>query len=110
MANLSFVILSREPAFNQALEQARDVEVRAHVEQLSELVETVDQERPDALLVSLDRNPEAVFDTLEKLLSPRPLLIFHGPDDSRFSSARTNSAAAMRCSSGSLSGWRAAYL
>jgi pilus assembly protein CpaE len=83
MPGLSFVVVSSDQNLNLALEGSDDVDIRGRVERLGDLVQTVDAQRPDALLVSLDANPEAVFDTLEKLLSPRPLVIFHGPDDSR---------------------------
>ncbi len=83
MPGLSFVVASNNQKLNLALQDSGDVDVRARVDRLEHLVETVDAERPDALLVSLDSNPDAVFETLDKLLSPRPLVIFHGPDDSR---------------------------
>jgi pilus assembly protein CpaE len=83
MPGLSFVIVSSDQKLSLALEGAEDVDIRGRVERLADLVQTVDAQRPDALLVSLDTQPELVFETLQKLLSPRPLVIFHGPDDSR---------------------------
>lgn len=83
MLGLSFVIASGSRKFVNALEQSGDVGILARVEHLHDLVRIVDEKRPDALLVSLESNPEAVFKALDKLLSPRPVLFFHGPDDSR---------------------------
>jgi pilus assembly protein CpaE len=83
MLALSFVIASGSRKFAAALQQSGDVEILARVERLDDLVRIVDEKRPDALLVSLESNPEAVFEALNKLLSPRPVLFFHGPDDSR---------------------------
>ncbi len=83
MLGLSFVVASGSRKFVAALEQSGDVEIRARVEDLDDLVRIVDEKRPDALLVSLESNPEAVFKALDKLLFPRPVLFFHGPDDSR---------------------------
>ena len=83
MPDLSFVVVSPGRKFDAALESSDAVEICARVEQLDELVLTVEETRPDALLVSLDDDPQAVFATLEKLLAPRPLLFVHGPDDSQ---------------------------
>ncbi len=83
MLGLSFVIASGSRKFHAALEQSGDIEIRARVKHLDDLVRIVDEKRPDALLVSLESDPEAVFKALDKLLSPRPVLFFHGPDDSR---------------------------
>jgi pilus assembly protein CpaE len=83
MLGLSFVIASGSRKFVNALEQSADIEILARVQHLHDLVRIVDEKRPDALLVSLESHPDAVFKTLEKLLSPRPVLFFHGPDDSR---------------------------
>src|SRR5262245_9747314 len=83
MLGLSFVVASGSRKFHAALEQSADVEILARVEHLHDLVRIVDEKRPDALLVSLESHPDAVFKALEKLLSPRPVLFFHGPDDSR---------------------------
>ena len=83
MLGLSFVIVSGSRKFDAALERSSEVEVRARVDRLEDLPQIVSEKRPDALLVSLESDPEAVFKGLEKLLSPRPVLFFHGPDDSR---------------------------
>ena len=83
MLGLSFVVASGSRKLVAALEQGSDVEIRARVEHLEDLVRIVDEKRPDALLVSLESDPEAVFKVLDKLLFPRPALFFHGPDDSR---------------------------
>lgn len=82
MPGLSFVVVSEDPKKGLVLESSSDVEIRGYVKTLDELVSTVNTHHPHALLVSLDSNPEATFDALEKLLSPKPLIIFHGPDDS----------------------------
>jgi pilus assembly protein CpaE len=81
MRDLSFVIYSPSRRFDTALESS-DVEIRERVERVDALAERVVETRPDALLVSLEKEPQAVFEALEKLLSPKPLLFFHGPDDS----------------------------
>ena len=83
MLGLSFVIVSGSRKFDAALERSSEVEVLARVERLDDLPQIVSEKRPDALLVSLESDPEAVFKALEKLLAPRPVLFFHGPDDSR---------------------------
>jgi pilus assembly protein CpaE len=83
MLGLSFVIASGSRKFHAALEQSGEIEIVARVGDLDDLVRIVDEKRPDALLVSLETNPEAVFKALDKLLSPKPVLFFHGPDDSR---------------------------
>jgi pilus assembly protein CpaE len=83
MARISFIIVSHGRKFDAALEASGDVEICARVENLDDLVQTVGQRCPDALLVSLEHDPQAMFDALEKLLAPKPLLFFHGPADSR---------------------------
>ena len=83
MASLSFLIVSPKCEIDSALKSSADSPILARVERLDDLVEAVAQKRPDALLVALDENPQAVFDALEKLLAPMPLLFFHGPDDSK---------------------------
>ena len=83
MSRCSFAIVSRGGELESVLESSPAVEVRARVDDLEELVQTVAEKRPDAPLVALDEDPEAVFDAVEKLLAPKPLLFFHGPDDSR---------------------------
>jgi pilus assembly protein CpaE len=83
MPGLSFVIVSPWREFSQVLESSHYVEIRAQVEQLGDLVRTVYEQRPDALLVSLGENPRATLAALEKLPSPRPLLFVCGPDDSQ---------------------------
>ena len=83
MASLSFIIVSPKCEIDSALKSSADSPILARVERLDDLVEAVAQKRPDALLVALDENPQAVFDALEKLLAPRPLFFFHGPDDSQ---------------------------
>ncbi len=80
---LSFVILSPAREFDDALESSAHVEIRAHVEEYEDLVRTVELERPDALLVALNGNPQAAFAALEKLPTPKPVLFFCGPDDSQ---------------------------
>jgi pilus assembly protein CpaE len=82
MRALSFVIYSPARSFDAALRSCQVV-VRDRIEQLDQLVEQVAAQRPDALLVSLEQSPQAVFEALDKLLAPKPLLFFHGPDDSR---------------------------
>src|SRR5262245_19814868 len=83
MLGLSFVIVSESRKFDAALERSGEVEVRGRVERLEDLPQIVSEKRPVALLVSLESNPESVFKALDKLLAPRPVLFFHGPDDSR---------------------------
>ena len=83
MASLSFIIVSPKCEIDSALKSSADSAILDRVERLDDLVEAVAQKRPDALLVALDENPLAVFGALKKLLAPRPLLFFHGPDDSQ---------------------------
>jgi pilus assembly protein CpaE len=83
MSGLSFVIMAPGGDFDAALESRGDLEVRARVERLDDLVTTVVEKRPDALLVGLEHEPREVFEAVEKLLAPRPLLFFHGPDDTQ---------------------------
>ena len=80
---LTFVVVSPWREFDEALESSVHVEIRAHVEELEDLVRTVELEHPDALLVALGENPQAAFAALEKLPTPKPLLFFCGPDDSQ---------------------------
>lgn len=82
MRTLSFLTFSPGRSFDAALESC-DAESREHVDELDALAERVVEMRPDALLVSLHEVPQAVFEALDKLLNPKPLLFFHGPDDSR---------------------------
>src|SRR5262245_39468806 len=81
MRDLSFVIFSPTRHFDAALESS-DAEIRERVERVDALAARVMEARPDAVLVSLERDPEAVFEAVEKLLTPKPLLFFHGPADS----------------------------
>ena len=83
MPTLSFVVVSPEREFDVALQASAHVEVRAHVDHLDDLAGTIAEARPDALLLALEQNPQGVFAALEKLLTPKPLLFFHGPDDSQ---------------------------
>ena len=83
MLGLSFVIVTGSSRFDAALEESGVIEIRARVDRLDDLTRVVDEQRPEALLVSLDSDPEAVFKALDKLLYPKPFLFFHGPDDSR---------------------------
>lgn len=81
MRDLSFVIFSPTRHFDVALVSS-DAEIRERVERVDALAARVMEARPDAVLISLERDPEAVFEAVEKLLMPRPLLFFHGPADS----------------------------
>jgi pilus assembly protein CpaE len=83
MRGLSIVTASPGGRFDAALEASAEVDVRARVERLDDLAEVITAKHPDALLVSLETTPQAVFDALDKLLAPKPLLLFHGPADSR---------------------------
>jgi pilus assembly protein CpaE len=83
MPSLSFVTVCSEQASDLALQAIVQVDVLAHVDHLDDLAEAVADARPNALLVGLHENPREVFDALEKLLAPKPLLFFHGPDDSQ---------------------------
>ena len=83
MSVLSFVVVSPERGFDAALEASAHVELLACVDKLDDLVSTISEASPDALLVALDEDPQAVFAALEQLPAPRPLLFFHGPDDSQ---------------------------
>ena len=83
MSILSFVTVSLERKFDAALEASAYVELLACVDNLDDLVGRVAETLPDALLVAIDKNPQEVFAALEKLLAPKPLLFFHGPDDSQ---------------------------
>lgn len=83
MPDLSFMIVAQDRKFDEALASSPEVKSCVRLERLEDLAEAVATSRPDALLVSLEIAPEAVFDALEKLLEPRPPLLFYGPDDSR---------------------------
>ncbi len=82
MPVLSFVVVLPGRGFDVALQSSAHVEIRARVDHLDDLVGAIAETRPDALLVALEQNPQAVFAALEKL-DPKPLLFFHGPDDSQ---------------------------
>ena len=83
MPTLSFVVFAPGWELDGALRSSARVEIRAGVDHLDDLAETIAEKHPDALLVALDQNPSAVFTALEKLPAPKPLLFFHGPDDSQ---------------------------
>jgi pilus assembly protein CpaE len=80
---LSLVVLSKDQDLDRTLESGCPVEIRGRVEDVADLEQVVHRERPDALLVVLDGEPQATFATLEKLPAPRPFLFFYGPDESR---------------------------
>lgn len=82
MRDLSFVTFSSSRQFDAVLESS-DVEIRRErVERIDALAERVTEARPDAVLVSLEKDAQAVFEAVEKFLTPKPLLFFHGPADS----------------------------
>jgi pilus assembly protein CpaE len=83
LPRLSFLILSQKQDLDWTLESSRYIEIRAHVEHVTDLEEVVLHHRPDAILVALEKDPRVTFAALEKLPAPRPLLLFYGPDDSR---------------------------
>jgi len=83
MNRLSFVIGDPSPEFADVFEGSSLIDVVARVECADEIAKIVASKRPDALLVSLFENPQAVFAALEQLQAPRPLVFCVGPDDSQ---------------------------
>jgi pilus assembly protein CpaE len=82
MNRLSFVIGAPSPELGQVFEASGQIEVLAQVGSASAIVEVVADKRPDALLVSLFEDPQAVFAAIEALQVPRPMVFCFGPDDS----------------------------
>jgi pilus assembly protein CpaE len=83
LPRLSFLVLSKRQDLDQTLESSSHIDLRAHVEQVTDLEEAVTRQRPDAILVELEGDARVTFAALEKLPAPRPLLVFYGPDDSQ---------------------------
>jgi pilus assembly protein CpaE len=83
MPSVSFVIVGPDLGFHAVLESSAQIEVRARVNHLEDLTNTIAETHPDALLVALEQNPREVFAALEKLPAPKPLLLFHGPNDTQ---------------------------
>ena len=82
MRDLSLVIFSPSRNFDATLESCDVALRRERVERIDSLADRVMEARPDAVLVSLERDAQAVFEAVEKFLTPKPLLFFHGPADS----------------------------
>jgi pilus assembly protein CpaE len=81
MTQLSFVVLSPRKELREALEASGHVEVLAAFSEPERLVPAVGSLRPDGLLVDLSSEAGAVFDALEHLPAPRPLLLVSGPEE-----------------------------
>jgi pilus assembly protein CpaE len=81
MAQLTFVVLSSRKELREALEASGHVEVLAAFSEPERLVPAVGSLRPDGLLVDLSCDAPAIFEALERLPSPRPLLLVSGPEE-----------------------------
>ncbi len=83
MTSLKILIASRDAEKVKLLATNGLLHVCAQVEDPGEIAAVVKAQHPQALIVDLDTDPDAVFSALGKLLEPRPPILFHGPDDSQ---------------------------
>jgi len=84
MSRLSFVIVGPPKELDEVLSQpGGQIEVLGREESADALVEIVSNKRPDAVLVSLFEDPQAIFAALEQLPAPRPSVVCFGPDESQ---------------------------
>ena len=84
MHRFSSVVFSETGCLAELLESTGLVEVRARAEHARELEAVLDDHEPSALFVELGNDPEAAFGAVEKICEPKPVLVFHGPDDSQW--------------------------
>jgi len=83
MSRLSFVIACPTNELETALKSSRRIEIVGKVERADALARVVVGARPDAILVSLFEDADAVFAALDQLPAPRPIVFCYGPDDSQ---------------------------
>jgi pilus assembly protein CpaE len=81
MTQLGFVVATEQSSLVELLEQSGRARVTAVVDDPSELLAALARHRPEALLADLGREPDRVLELLERIPSPRPLLVVCGPDD-----------------------------
>ena len=80
MTQLSFVVATEQSGLVELLEQSGRAQVKAVVNEDSDLLSAVARHRPEALLVDLGHEPNGVLELVERIPTPRPLLIVYGPD------------------------------
>lgn len=78
---LTFVVVGEDVAIVDFLVQTGRAAVKATAIGSIDLVDTVAEACPEAILVDLGSEPMAVLDQVERLPAPRPVLLVLGPDE-----------------------------